>query len=49
MVQDVFIDVIVWMEQHVMLEQEFVFAEWVWLDDYAIKVCKNCYEVFNYV
>jgi hypothetical protein len=29
MVRDVFIDVIVIMEQHVMLVQEFVFVEWV--------------------
>jgi hypothetical protein len=38
-VRDVFIDVIVIMEQHVMLVQEFVFVEWVLLEDYVIKVC----------
>jgi hypothetical protein len=39
MVRDVFIDVIVLMEQHVMLEQEYVFVEWVQLENYVIKVC----------
>ena len=45
--QDVFIDVIVRMEQHVMVEQEFVFVEWESQEDYVIKVCiihKQTYE-----
>jgi len=36
--QAVYIDVIVLMEQHATLVQVFVFAEWVLLGNYVIKV-----------
>ena len=49
MVRDVFIDVIVLMELHVMREQEFVFAEWVQLEDYVIKVCNDEKKEFGFV
>lgn len=40
MVQDVYIDAIVSMEQHAMHERVFVFVELVLQANYVIKVCR---------